>query len=118
MFGTCYNMFMSSRDKFVIFDGNALLHRAYHALPPLTTSKGVLINAAYGFTTIFLRVLKELKPAYVAVTFDRKEPTFRHEVFKEYKAQREKKPQELYDQIAIIKEIVTAFGVPIFEAKG
>ncbi|HLD86387.1 MAG TPA: 5'-3' exonuclease, partial [Patescibacteria group bacterium] len=111
-------MFMSSRDKFVIFDGNALLHRAYHALPPLTTSKGVLINAAYGFTTIFLRVLKELKPAYVAVTFDRKEPTFRHEVFKEYKAQREKKPQELYDQIAIIKEIVAAFGVPIFEAKG
>ena len=118
MFGTCYNMFMSSRDKFVIFDGNALLHRAYHALPPLTTSKGVLINAAYGFPTIFLRVLKELKPAYVAVTFDRKEPTFRHEVFKEYKAQREKKPQELYDQIAIIKEIVAAFGVPIFEAKG
>ncbi|MDZ4229674.1 MAG: hypothetical protein U1C53_00900, partial [Candidatus Veblenbacteria bacterium] len=73
---------MPSKDKLVIFDGNALLHRAYHALPPLTTKAGVLVNAAYGFTTIFLRVLKELKPAYVAVTFDRKEPTFRHEVFK------------------------------------
>src|SRR3990167_11177629 len=109
---------MAKGQKLVIFDGNALLHRAYHALPPLMTKDGTLVNAAYGFTTIFLRVLKELKPAYVAVTFDRKEHTFRHEVFKEYKAQREKKPQELYDQIAIIKEIVAAFGVPIFEAKG
>ncbi len=109
---------MPKADKFVVFDGNALLHRAYHALPPLTTSKGVLVNAAYGFTTIFLKVLKELKPAYVAVTFDRKEPTFRHEAYEAYKAQREKKPQELYDQIAIIKDIVAAFGVPVFEAKG
>lgn len=109
---------MASKEKFVIFDGNALLHRAYHALPPLTTSDGRLINAAYGFTSIFLKVLKELRPTYVAVTFDRKEPTFRHQVFKEYKAQREKKPQELYDQIDIIKEIVAAFGVPIYEAKG
>ncbi|HBH16902.1 MAG TPA: DNA polymerase I, partial [Candidatus Veblenbacteria bacterium] len=109
---------MAKGQKLVIFDGNALLHRAYHALPPLTTKDGTLVNAAYGFTTIFLKVLKELKPEFVAVTFDRKEPTFRHEAFKEYKAQREKKPQELYDQISIIKDIVTAFGVPIFEAKG
>ncbi len=109
---------MPKGEKLVIFDGNALLHRAYHALPPLTTSGGQLINAAYGFTTIFLKVLKELKPVYVAVTFDRPEPTFRHEVYKEYKAQREKKPQELYNQIDIIKDIVKAFGVPIYEAKG
>ena len=109
---------MPAAPKLTIFDGNALLHRAYHALPPLTTKKGVLVNAAYGFTTIFLRVLKELKPTYVAVTFDRKEPTFRHEKFAAYKAQREKKPQELYDQIDIIKRIVTAFAVPIFEKAG
>ncbi len=109
---------MAKAQKLVIFDGNALLHRAYHALPPLTTSDGKLVNAAYGFTTIFLKVLKELKPVYVAVTFDRPEPTFRHEVFADYKAQREKKPQELYDQIDIIKDIVKAFGVPIFETKG
>lgn len=109
---------MAKAQKLVIFDGNALLHRAYHALPPLTTTDGKLVNAAYGFTTIFLKVLKELKPTYVAVTFDRKEPTFRHEAFAEYKAQREKKPQELYDQIDIIKDIVAAFGVPIYEAKG
>jgi DNA polymerase-1 len=82
------------------------------------TRDGILVNAAYGFTTIFLKVIKELKPTYVAVAFDRKEPTFRHEVFKEYKAQREKKPRELYNQIAIIKDIVDAFGVPVFEVKG
>jgi len=109
---------MKAKAKLVIFDGNALLHRAYHALPPLMTRDGILVNAAYGFTTIFLKVIKELKPTYVAVAFDRKEPTFRHEVFKEYKAQREKKPQELYNQIAIIKDIVDAFGVPVFEVKG
>ncbi|MBI5733344.1 MAG: DNA polymerase I [Candidatus Kerfeldbacteria bacterium] len=105
-------------EKFVIFDGNAILHRAFHALPPLTTKDGVLVNAVYGFTNIFLKVLKDLKPQYVAVTFDRREPTFRHEAFKEYKAQRIKQPQELYDQIPLIKEVLAAFKVPIFEAAG
>ncbi len=109
---------MATSAKLVVFDGNALLHRAYHALPPLTTKDGVLVNAAYGFTTIFLRVLKELRPTYVAVTFDRKEATFRHQAFKEYKAQRIKKPQELYDQIPIIKDILKAFNLPTYEAVG
>lgn len=109
---------MANPEKFVIFDGNALLHRAFHALPPLTTRDGQLVNAAYGFTSIFLKVLKDLKPSYVAVTFDRREPTFRHQEFKDYKAQRVKQPQELYDQVPIIKDIVGAFGVPIFEAAG
>lgn len=104
--------------KLVIFDGNALLHRAFHALPPFTTSNGTLVNAVYGFVTIFLRVLKELKPEYVAVTFDRKEATFRHEAFKEYKAQRVKQPQELYDQIPLIKKIISAFRLPVFEVAG
>ncbi len=105
-------------EKFVIFDGNAILHRAFHALPPLTTKDGVLVNAVYGFTNIFLKVLKDLKPQYVAVTFDRREPTFRHQVFKDYKAQRIKQPQELYDQIPLIKDVLSAFKVPIFEAAG
>jgi DNA polymerase-1 len=109
---------MPSIPKLVIFDGNALLHRAFHALPPFTTRDGMLVNAVYGFTTIFLRVLKELKPEYVAVTFDRKEATFRHEAFKEYKAQRVKQPQELYDQIPWIKKIVSAFRLPVFEMAG
>ena len=109
---------MSQSEKFVVFDGNALLHRAFHALPPLTTKEGVLVNAVYGFTTIFLRVLKELKPTYVAVTFDRKEPTFRHQAFTAYKAQRIKQPQELYDQLVLIKDVVKAFNIPIFEKAG
>ncbi len=109
---------MPTKEKFVIFDGNALVHRAWHALPPLTTREGMLVNAVYGFTTIFLRVLKELKPKYVAVTFDRREPTFRHQEFKAYKAQRQKQSQEFYDQIPLIKEIVAAFNLPIYEVPG
>ena len=109
---------MPGNPKLAIFDGNALLHRAYHALPPLTTKDGILVNAVYGFTTIFLKVLKELKPTYVAVTFDRKEKTFRHEAYKEYKAQRIKKPQELYDQVPLIKEVLGAFNLPTYEVAG
>ncbi len=109
---------MITRDKLVIFDGNALVHRAFHALPPLTTKSGQMVNAVYGFTTILFRVLKELKPKYVVITFDLPAPTFRHQAFKEYKAQRIKKPQELYDQIPIIKEVVRAFNLPIYEQAG
>lgn len=109
---------MYKTKKFVIIDGNALIHRAFHALPPLTTKDGKLVNAVYGFTTIFLRVLKELKPEYVAVTFDKKAPTFRHEEYKDYKATRVKQPDELYEQIPIIKDLVAAFRVPIFEKDG
>jgi DNA polymerase-1 len=102
-------------EKFIIIDGNALLHRAWHALPPLTTPKGEPVNAAYGFTLILMKALKDIQPVYAAVTFDRKEKTFRHELYAEYKATRVKQPDELYAQIPIIKKIVTAFGLPIFE---
>ncbi|MFA4937190.1 MAG: DNA polymerase I [Patescibacteria group bacterium] len=109
---------MPKLEKFVIFDGNALVHRAWHALPLLATKDGLIVNAVYGFTTIFLRVIKELKPRYVAVTFDRAETTFRHQEFKAYKAQRQKQPQEFYDQIPLIKQIIAAFHLPIYEAPG
>jgi DNA polymerase-1 len=101
--------------KFIIIDGNALLHRAWHALPPLTTPAGEPVNAAYGFTLILMKALKDIQPKYAAVTFDRKEKTFRHEMYKEYKATRVKQPEELYAQIPIIKKIVAAFGLPIYE---
>ena len=104
--------------KFILIDGNALVHRAYHALPRLTTPKGELINAVYGFTSVLLRVLKELQPEYVAVTFDLEGPTFRHEEFEEYKATRVKAPQELYDQLQRVKEVVRAFNIPIYEKQG
>lgn len=104
-----------AQQKFIIIDGNALLHRAWHALPPLTTKTGELINAAYGFTLVLIKALKELKPAYGAVAFDRRAKTFRHEIYKEYKATRPKQPEELYSQVPKIKEILKAFGIPIFE---
>ena len=104
--------------KLVLIDGNALIHRAYHALPPLKTKKGQLVNAIYGFVSILFKVIKELKPDYLAATFDLAGPTFRDIEYKEYKAKRVKPPQELYDQIPLIKEIVKALDIPIYEKKG
>ena len=109
---------MENTKKFMIIDGNALVHRAFHALPPLSTKDGVLVNAVYGFTTVLMKALKELKPEYAAVAFDLKGGTFRNELYKEYKAQRIKQPQELYDQIPLIKEVVCAFGIPVVEKQG
>ena len=108
----------SKKEKFIIIDGNALLHRAFHAVPPLTTTDGRLVNAVYGFVTILLRVMKELKPRYVATTFDLKTPTFRHAQYEEYKATRVKQPDELYEQLDPIKKIVRAFNIPIYEVAG
>lgn len=105
-------------DKLVLIDGHAILHRAYHAYPPLTTSKGELINAVYGFTSILLTVLSQLKPKYVAVTFDRKEPTFRHKEYKGYKAHRPEVDEALINQIGRVHEVVEALNIPIFEIKG
>jgi DNA polymerase-1 len=110
------NYFPMSR--FVILDGNAILHRAWHALPPLTAPNGQTVNAAYGFTMMLLKVLKDLKPTHIAVAFDRKEPTFRHKEFKEYKAQRIKQPQEFYDQLPVVQRILDAFKIARFEAAG
>ena len=107
------------KPKFIVIDGNALLHRAWHALPPtMQTKTGEVVNAVYGFTMILLKVLKDLKPEYLAVTFDLKGPTFRHEEYKEYKATRIKKPDELYQQIPKIKDVVRAFNIPIYEKSG
>jgi len=104
--------------KIVLIDGNALVHRAYHALPKLTTKKGELVNAVYGFISILLKVLNELKPDYVAATFDLAAPTFRHEEFEEYKATRVKAPQELYDQLVRVKQVLGAMNIPIYEKEG
>ncbi|MBU1131736.1 DNA polymerase I [Patescibacteria group bacterium] len=109
---------MPKRQKFMIVDGNAILHRAWHALPPMTSKDGTVVNAVYGFVTTFLKAIKELKPDFVAVTFDRKEKTFRHEEFKEYKAGRVKQPDELYAQIPIVKEVLSAMNIKIFEKVG
>ena len=104
--------------KFVIIDGNALIHRAFHALPPLKTPQGQLINALYGFASILFRVIKDLKPDYLAVTFDLAGPTFRDLEYRDYKAKRVKPSQELYDQIPLIKDLVKVLAIPIYEKKG
>ena len=104
--------------KLILIDGNALVHRAFHALPPLTSPKGIVTNAVFGFSSILIKTIKELKPDYIVAAFDLKGPTFRHEKFAEYKAHREKAPQELYDQIPLVKDVLTAFGVPIYEKAG
>lgn len=109
---------MKKGKRLVIIDSNALIHRAYHALPPLTTKNGEVVNAVYGFLLAFLKALKELKPDYLAAAFDVSSPTFRHKKFQEYKAKRKKAPQELYDQIPKIKEVLRAFNVSIFEKEG
>jgi len=108
----------NSSKKFIIIDGNALLHRAWHALPPLTTRDGKLVNAVYGFASIMLTIIKELKPDYGVVAFDPPGGTFRHEVYKEYKATRQKQPDELYEQIPLIKDVAKDFGFSIEERKG
>jgi len=106
------------KKQLIIIDGNALIHRAYHALPPLTTKKGELVNAIYGFLLVFLKTIREFQPDYIAATFDLPTPTFRHEKFAAYKATRPKAPNELYNQIPKIKEILNSFNVPIFEKEG
>ena len=104
--------------KLAIIDSYALAHRSYHALPPLTSPDGVLVNGVYGFMLFFLKMLKELNPDYVVATFDLAAPTFRHQEYKEYKAKREKMPDNFYEQILIIKDLLRKFGVPVLEAEG
>lgn len=102
----------------MLIDGNALVHRGFHALPGLTTKDGRASGAVYGFTMILLRAIKDIKPSHIAATFDLAGPTFRHEAYKEYKGTRVKAPQELYDQIPLAKDVVRALGIPTFEKQG
>lgn len=103
----------------VLIDGNAIVHRAYHALPKtMTTRKGEPTNAVYGFITTLIKVLEDLKPNYIAASFDLAGPTFRHEHFADYKATRVKADQELYDQIPRVKEVVKTMEIPIYEQQG
>jgi len=103
----------------LLFDGNALIHRAFHAIPPLTISKtGEMVNAVQGFASTLLKVLNEIKPTHWAIAFDRPGRTFRHEKFEDYKAQRPKAPEELISQIHRVHQLVDAFHIPTFEIDG
>ncbi|MGD9393778.1 MAG: DNA polymerase I [Dehalococcoidia bacterium] len=103
----------------VLFDGNALLHRAFHALPPLTLRKsGEMVGAVYGFAQMLLKVINELKPSHYAIAFDMKGPTFRHKLFDQYKIHRPETPEELVGQLGRVRQLVEAFKIPTFEMEG
>lgn len=102
----------------MIIDGNSLLHRAFHALPPLMNRDGTYTNGVYGFLTMFYKVTGEYKPDYISVVFDRKAPTFRHVEFEEYKAGRVKTPSELGMQFPILKEIIDNMNIHRVEMDG
>ncbi len=102
----------------MLVDGHALAYRAYHAFPPLTTKDGELVNAVYGFSRILLTVLRDLKCDHICVSFDLPKPTFRHEKYSAYKAQREEMPTDLRTQIERIKTVVSALNIPIYAVEG
>lgn len=106
------------KGKLVLIDGHALAFRAYHALPAdLSTARGELTNAVFGFTSMLLNVIRDEKPDYLIVAFDTGR-TFRHEEYAEYKAHRARMPQELIDQMERIRQIVEAMNIPILETEG
>ena len=109
---------MKKPKKIIITDSNSIIHRAFHALPPLTTKDGELVNVVYGFFSAFLKAVQDFNPDFIATCFDLPFPTFRHKKFKEYKAQRPPTPKELYQQIPIVKKLLKALKVPVFEKKG
>ncbi len=104
--------------KLVLLDGHAIIHRAFHAIRPLTTSKGDPVNAVFGFGSMLFNVLEIEKPDYLAATFDEKGPTKRSELDDTYKANRSAPPDELIPQFARCREVCAAFNVPIFAQQG
>ncbi len=104
--------------KLVIIDGNAILHRAFHAMPPLTTRSGEPINAVYGLVSMFLRIVQDLKPDAITVAFDEKEKTFRHVEFKKYQAQRPPTHEDLSSQFEKAREFFKAAHVPVYSKPG
>ncbi|MDD5039514.1 MAG: DNA polymerase I, partial [Dehalococcoidales bacterium] len=108
-----------NKSLLVLFDGNNLVHRAFHALPPLTVRQtGETVGAVYGFALMLLKVINELKPTHYAIAFDKKGPTFRHKMFDQYKAQRPETPEELISQLERARQLVKAFRIPVFELDG
>jgi DNA polymerase-1 len=102
----------------LLLDTNSLIHRFYHALPPLTTPKGEPVGSIYGLSQVLLKIFREIKPNYIAACYDRPEPTFRDELYKEYKAQRPKADEALVLQIIRTRELFSRFGVKNVELPG
>lgn len=105
-------------EKIVLIDGHSILNRAFYGVPDLTNSAGLHTNAIYGFLNILFKILEEESPDYLTVAFDVKAPTFRHEIYKEYKGTRKPMPEELREQVPVLKEVLTAMGIKIMEKAG
>ncbi len=103
---------------FVIIDGSSLIHRAFYALPLLTTQSGYYTNAVYGFTTMLIRLITDVDPEMIVVAFDKGRITFRNDAFADYKAQRKPTPSELSQQFPLAKELLSAFGITSIEHEG
>lgn len=109
---------MGDKKTVYLIDGTAYIHRAYHAIRGLATSTGLPTNAAYGFARMLIKLIHDRAPAYTAMFFDSKGPTFRHEIYTEYKANRPPMPEEMAVQIPYIKAITEGFNIPIIEETG
>ena len=104
--------------KLVLIDGHSILNRAFYGVPELTNSKGLHTNAVYGFLSIMFRVIEDEKADHLAVAFDLKDPTFRHKMFEAYKGTRKPMPEELHEQVPVIKEVLASMGIPILTRPG
>lgn len=105
-------------EKIVLIDGHSILNRAFYGIPVLTNSEGLHTNAVYGFLNILFKVLEEEHAGYAAVAFDLKAPTFRHKMFEGYKGTRKPMPQELHEQVPLMKEMLQAMGIPVLTMEG
>ena len=105
-------------EKILLIDGHSILNRAFYGLPDLTNAEGKHTGAVYGFLNILFRILEEEKPQYLTVAFDLHEPTFRHKMYEAYKGTRKPMPEELREQVPLMKEMLTAMGVKIVSKAG
>ena len=106
-------------NKIILLDGNNIAYRAFYALPAtIATSSGTITNAVLGFTSMLLKLIEEQRPDVIVCAFDSRGPTFRHEIFNDYKATRKKMPDELIGQMPLIKEVIKAFDIKILEVEG
>ena len=109
---------MPKRPTLFLIDGNSYIYRAFFAISHLSNSSGLPTNAVYGFTTMLLKIINDYTPDYLAIAFDTPAPTFRHEVYQEYKANRPEMPDSLIPQIPYIKSVVEGFNIPVLEKEG
>lgn len=107
-----------SKQIFLLIDGLAIIHRAYHSMPNFTTKDGRPTGAVYGFNSMLLKLIQNIHPSFIAVAFDRSAPTFRQELFADYHANRPKAPDDLRAQFGEVRDVLATIGIPVYEVDG